>query len=314
MPFQSEKQRRYLWANEPEIARDWTDTYGSKIHAANGGIMRLPFGNGKGVDYDDHEMMIKVEELRREDPDTYGDNVSDEEIIEFIKTNEGGETIDNTSWYKQPNLERMWNDPGRPDISEGLGTMKNWATDKLESGINWGRKKIGSGIDLGRMAMRGIGNFMAPGLGFALGALPRETAAQKFNKSFTVGGANMPNDPYGYYNQLRHGNLNQDPFGRNPVSLFGNYSKNLLGDVNYEGENKFNLAKKNYAQNYFNQKAAEYAPQEDININVTPASLGGGNKGNQGNVSGGYTAPDRGDYDGRGHHWAEGGLISLWPR
>ena len=31
MPFQSEKQRRYLWANEPEIARDWTETYGSRI-------------------------------------------------------------------------------------------------------------------------------------------------------------------------------------------------------------------------------------------------------------------------------------------
>ena len=35
MPFQSEKQRRYLWANEPEIAREWTDRYG----AFNGGIM-----------------------------------------------------------------------------------------------------------------------------------------------------------------------------------------------------------------------------------------------------------------------------------
>jgi len=39
MPFQSEKQRRYLWANEPEIARDWTDTYGSRIQKDNGGIM-----------------------------------------------------------------------------------------------------------------------------------------------------------------------------------------------------------------------------------------------------------------------------------
>ena len=39
MPFQSEKQRRYLWANEPEIARDWTDTYGSRIRRDNGGIM-----------------------------------------------------------------------------------------------------------------------------------------------------------------------------------------------------------------------------------------------------------------------------------
>ena len=37
MPFKSEKQRRYLFANEPEIARDWTKTYGSKIKKAYGG-------------------------------------------------------------------------------------------------------------------------------------------------------------------------------------------------------------------------------------------------------------------------------------
>ena len=47
MPFKSEKQRRYLWANEPEIARDWTDTYGSKIHKADGG--RIGFYRGKGT-------------------------------------------------------------------------------------------------------------------------------------------------------------------------------------------------------------------------------------------------------------------------
>ena len=39
MPFKSEKQRRYLFANEPEIARDWTETYGSRIQKSNGGIM-----------------------------------------------------------------------------------------------------------------------------------------------------------------------------------------------------------------------------------------------------------------------------------
>ena len=42
MPFQSEKQRRYLWANEPEIAREWTDRYGAR----GGGIMRVPFQEG----------------------------------------------------------------------------------------------------------------------------------------------------------------------------------------------------------------------------------------------------------------------------
>ena len=44
MPFKSEAQRKYLWANEPEIARDWTDTYGSKIHKADGG--RIGFASG----------------------------------------------------------------------------------------------------------------------------------------------------------------------------------------------------------------------------------------------------------------------------
>lgn len=31
MPFRSEAQRRFLWAKHPDIARRWTDEYGSKI-------------------------------------------------------------------------------------------------------------------------------------------------------------------------------------------------------------------------------------------------------------------------------------------
>ena len=50
MPFQSEKQRKYLWANEPEIARDWTDKYGSRVKKQEGGNLwkgagSLLFGN-----------------------------------------------------------------------------------------------------------------------------------------------------------------------------------------------------------------------------------------------------------------------------
>lgn len=29
-PFKSEKQRRYLWRNHPEIAERWSKKYGSK--------------------------------------------------------------------------------------------------------------------------------------------------------------------------------------------------------------------------------------------------------------------------------------------
>ena len=69
MPFQSEKQRRYLWANEPEIARDWTNTYGSRVRKQGGGftetiLMQLAktygmnkamemLGMGKGSDQQD---------------------------------------------------------------------------------------------------------------------------------------------------------------------------------------------------------------------------------------------------------------------
>ena len=41
MPFKSEKQRRYLWANEPEIAKDWTEEYGSTpVKKKVGGVVQ----------------------------------------------------------------------------------------------------------------------------------------------------------------------------------------------------------------------------------------------------------------------------------
>jgi hypothetical protein len=63
MPFKSEAQRKYLWANEPAIARDWTDTYGSRIQKDDGGLTQLvqpglgrpgyagPHDNTGGTDY-----------------------------------------------------------------------------------------------------------------------------------------------------------------------------------------------------------------------------------------------------------------------
>jgi len=34
MPFRSEKQRKFMWARHPEIARRWTNKYGSKPQSA----------------------------------------------------------------------------------------------------------------------------------------------------------------------------------------------------------------------------------------------------------------------------------------
>ena len=131
-------------------------------------------------------------------------------------------------------LGDTYNQFRKSPLGKGIGSIKNFATDIA-----------GKGIDLGKIAMSGIGNAIMPGLGFVLSNLPKESARNKFDRSFTVGGVNMPNDPYGYYDALRAGNLNQDPFGRNPVSLFGNYMGTLAKDANYTGTNKFNLDKKN---------------------------------------------------------------------
>jgi len=74
MPFQSEKQRRYLWANEPEIARDWTDTYGSRVKKQlGGGIMdQIPFMTGFKLpdawnQWQQHKLATN---LMKEDPNT----------------------------------------------------------------------------------------------------------------------------------------------------------------------------------------------------------------------------------------------------
>ena len=69
MPFKSEAQRRYLWANEPEIARDWADTYGSRIHKNNGGIMNWADQGGM-KNYLGEQPMVNAPQNWRSGPDS----------------------------------------------------------------------------------------------------------------------------------------------------------------------------------------------------------------------------------------------------
>ena len=57
MPFKSEAQRKYLWANEPGIAREWTDKHGSGIAKALGG--RIGFQEAGKVDSVKHAIMLE---------------------------------------------------------------------------------------------------------------------------------------------------------------------------------------------------------------------------------------------------------------
>jgi hypothetical protein len=195
-------------------------------------------------------------------------------------------------------------------LTDGLGSIKN-------RGIDFASYMKDKGIDLGKMAVRGIGNAIMPGLGFALGALPKDSPRNIFNRSFTVGGSNMPNDPYGYYGALRAGNLNQDPFGRNPVSAFGNYMGTLAKDVNYLGTNKFNLAKKDFAQDFFDKNAVNAGGVKIDNTVYSGADYqgdsggGGGNNYGAATQSGGFD-PGGFEQDGTGRQgYGRGGIASL---
>jgi hypothetical protein len=44
MPFKSEKQRKWMFANKPEMAKQWSKDYatGGMVKKAIGNVMRLP--------------------------------------------------------------------------------------------------------------------------------------------------------------------------------------------------------------------------------------------------------------------------------
>ena len=183
-------------------------------------------------------------------------------------------------------------------LTEGLGSIK-------DRGIDFASYMKSKGIDVGKMVARGIGNAIMPGLGFVLGMLPKDSPRNKFNRSFTVGGANMPTDPYGYYGSLRAGNLNQDPFGRNPVSMFGNYTGTLAKDANYIGTNKFNLAKKDFAENFFDKNAINAG-----GVKIDDTVYSGADYQGDGGGGGRMSASDFSD-DTAGTPFRRGGIASL---
>ena len=199
-------------------------------------------------------------------------------------------------------LGETYNQLRQSPLGEGLGSIKNFATSMKDKGFN-----------LGKMAISGIGNAIMPGLGFVLSNLPKDSARNKFNRSFNVGGANMPNDPYGYYSSLRAGNLNQDPFGRNTVSMFGDYMGTLAKDANYTGTNKFNLAKKDFAQDFFDKNAVNAGGVTVNNTVYSGPDYQGGDRGNNNaggaSLSGGMTTGQHAAFRA-----ARGGIADLWPR
>ena len=126
----------------------------------------------------------------------------------------------------------------------------NQTVDVFGQKLNVGKTLLGAGIN----------KLVGGPVSLVFDLLPSEDPADTLNRSIVDELKAEKN--YGF--NMQSGNLNQDPFGRNPVSLFGNYEQILLDDATSTGTTKIDLAKKEFAQDYFDKKAGKTAPQEDI--------------------------------------------------
>ena len=304
--------------------------------------------------------MLLISQARKSNPDLH--RRTDGEILQMFKENSmpNGEdqiieetlTEDAPQYRIRDQLRRDFSPDGIPkdfmkglgqtkdsfleDISgltEGIGSIKNKyfdpAVDKVQG---YGKK----GIDWGKMAVRGIGNVIMPGLGYAIDAFQRpEYPSDAMSKSFAYGNQNAGND-YGYYNQLRHGNLTgQDQFGINTVSQLGNYPgyyDQYARDYRagkYSPTSKFAANKYAHAQEVAAENQArierDFFTNDDSDgggeVTYTPAittpTLFHPSQGNRdNNVSSPTNSPGHPSRRANGGRirYSNGGLASLWPR
>ena len=295
MPFKSEEQRRYLWANEPEIARDWTDTYGSRIKKDSGGIMEL---NDAVIVDDDgktyEESPLKNFRSEEEFNEQFKDNIQDPDDME-------GYALGDPDTYKQGILTQL----------------RDYAN---KYGIN----PIKQGLNMGIGALSGI-----PGAGLLMNAFSRpQYPSDTMSRSFAIGN---PNATLGQ--QYAGGRLpGQDAFGINTISMMGNYPAYYDQYARDYRAGKYSPTSKFAADKYAHAQAVNKANLERIEKDFgstnetydwsgheqdTGGDVPGGNGGNGGNNQNAGGA-QLGSGMSTGQHaafrMARGGIAGLWRR
>jgi len=299
MPFQSEAQRRYLWANEPEIAKDWTETYGSRIQKDNGGILTL------------NDAFIVDDQGRTYEDSPLSNFRTEEEFNEQFRNNI--QDPDDMEGYAE----------GDPDTyRKGILTqLKNYAN---QYGIN----PLKQGLSMGLGALTGI-----PFLGNIMAGLTTRNPSDPMSRSFAVGN---PNATFGQ--QYAGGRLpGQDAFGINTVSMFGNYpayydqyvrdyeagryspTSQFAFDKYMHGKNVFDQNQARITRDFANTSAEDSFGGGDY---VAPAPIipdrrRGGNGDNRGSAqpSGGKSDRPGGSASyGQSFHGARGGIAGLWQK
>ena len=169
---------------------------------------------------------------------------------------------------------------GTPEQQEGfLQNVLGRAGQTVEGALNELGKVPGAVVDFANQTVDVFGRKLNVGRTLAAAAI-NKVVGGPISLVFDVLGAIAPKDTpeqsltrsivselqaeknYGF--NMGNKSIGQDIFGRNPVSLLGNYEQTLLEDATSTGTTKMALAKKEFAQDYFDKKAGKIAPQEDI--------------------------------------------------
>ena len=153
MPFQSEKQRRYLHANHPEIAKRWERDYGdggvAKLNAQLNQLPEyyLPAAKGgiathfkKRVKLKDSIESISDEEFKMMYPDWDPTQFSKEDYLQYISENQGNGVLDLSSDDQPIEFASTETDEIIPDLlapGSASGVL-NFAKDGGRIGFQYG--------------------------------------------------------------------------------------------------------------------------------------------------------------------------------
>ena len=137
------------------------------------------------------------------------------------------------------------------DLSEIPGAIANF----VDKTVDIAGQKINVG---GTLLRAGINRIAGGPISLVFDAIqaiaPQDSLANTTTRSI-VDELKASGKDYGF--NMQSGNLNQDPFGRNPVSAFGDYEGTLINDINNPSDTKMGNAKKEFAQDYFDAKAVK---------------------------------------------------------
>ena len=135
------------------------------------------------------------------------------------------------------------------DIMRDLSEIPGAVADFVGKTVDIAGQKINVGKTL---LSAGINKIVGGPISLVFDLLPKDSLENTTTRSI-VDELKASGKNYGF--NMQSGNLNQDPFGRNPVSTFGNYEETLINDINNPSNTKMGNAKKQFAQDYFNAKA-----------------------------------------------------------